>query len=166
MILDNAFRLFQMSFIAASDKDNRGTLEFQVYHFFLHGSHRDVFALSYQKSTKRLTAWANKRQMPHLFQGRAFMLCGGTWRIRTAVHGFADRWLSHSSKVPIFFKNAFFLNCDAKVALFFELPNHFLLFILFFCSQLHKKLVSLYTKTLNYKHLYTIGRGCFFFRFF
>ena len=26
----------------------------------------------------------------------------GSWRIRTAVHGFADRWLSHSSKEPIF----------------------------------------------------------------
>ena len=24
----------------------------------------------------------------------------GSWRIRTAVHGFADRWLSHSSKEP------------------------------------------------------------------
>lgn len=30
----------------------------------------------------------------------AILLCGGAWRIRTAVDGFADRWLSHSSKAP------------------------------------------------------------------
>ena len=32
----------------------------------------------------------------------------GSWRIRTAVHGFADRWLSHSSKEP------YFLVCGCK----------------------------------------------------
>ena len=30
----------------------------------------------------------------------AFRFSRGSWRIRTAVHGFADRWLSHSSKEP------------------------------------------------------------------
>ena len=29
-----------------------------------------------------------------------WLLLWGAWRIRTAVDGFADRWLSHSSKAP------------------------------------------------------------------
>ena len=31
---------------------------------------------------------------------------GGAWRIRTAVDGFADRRLSHSSKAPFRFASA------------------------------------------------------------
>ena len=42
----------------------------------------------------------------------------GSWRIRTAVHGFADRWLSHSSKEPIF------LVCGCKGSHFFETTNY------------------------------------------
>ena len=38
----------------------------------------------------------------------AFRSSRGSWRIRTAVHGFADRWLSHSSKEPFPKSNRFF----------------------------------------------------------
>ena len=47
----------------------------------------------------------------------------GSWRIRTAVHGFADRWLSHSSKEPTFHFfacNRCFSIASAKVQLFSE----------------------------------------------
>lgn len=34
---------------------------------------------------------ANKRQKLRPFLVEAFLITGGTWQIRTAVHGFADR---------------------------------------------------------------------------
>ena len=40
-----------------------------------------------------------KNRKPFIYRGfRTFLW--GAWRIRTAVDGFADRWLSHSSKAP------------------------------------------------------------------
>ena len=50
----------------------------------------------------------------------------GTWQIRTAVHGFADRWLSHSSKVP----DTSFCRIIAvqRYVVVFEQPNLPLLF--------------------------------------
>ena len=60
----------------------------------------------------------NKQQMPQVFLLRAFCSFWGSWRIRTAVHGFADRWLSHSSKEPIF------LICGCKGSTFFGNSNY------------------------------------------
>lgn len=34
------------------------------------------------------------------------MFFGGTWQIRTAVHGFADRYLATRSRYPLQFPNA------------------------------------------------------------
>ena len=43
--------------------------------------------------------YKNKVRKPFIYRGfRTFLW--GAWRIRTAVDGFADRWLSHSSKAP------------------------------------------------------------------
>ena len=55
----------------------------------------------------------------------------GSWRIRTAVHGFADRWLSHSSKEPLF------LVCGCKGSTNFETTNYpqQFFFVLFFFTS-------------------------------
>ena len=50
----------------------------------------------------------------------------GAWRIRTAVHGFADRWLSHSSKAPFFL-------CDAKVQCYLQSTKCCSIFFIFLC---------------------------------
>ena len=48
----------------------------------------------------------------------------GAWRIRTAVAGFADQRLSHSSKAPLFsVATSVLLNCDAKILLFCKPAN-------------------------------------------
>ena len=51
----------------------------------------------------------------------------GSWRIRTAVHGFADRWLSHSSKEPIFqfSLHRLFLDCGCKGTTIFWICKRF-----------------------------------------
>ncbi len=53
---------------------------------------------------------------------RNAFLFGGAWRIRTAVDGFADRRLSHSSKAPCFF-------ASAKVMILSEIAKHSRLFL-------------------------------------
>ena len=53
------------------------------------------------------------------------LLLWGAWRIRTAVDGFADRWLSHSSKAP-------FLICGCKGT---NYPWHYQIFCSFFSSH-------------------------------
>ena len=57
---------------------------------------------------------------PFVYRGFRTLLWGA-WRIRTAVDGFADRWLSHSSKAP-------FLVCGCKGSHFFLFGKIFLWF--------------------------------------
>ena len=66
--------------------------------------------------------------MPDTLLYPAFWPLRGSWRIRTAVHGFADRRLSHSSKEP------FFLVCGCKGSTNFETTNYpqQFFFVLFF----------------------------------
>ena len=51
----------------------------------------------------------------------------GAWRIRTAVDGFADRWLSHSSKAPWLS----FLICGCKGTILIRIYQNFYLLFLF-----------------------------------
>ena len=74
----------------------------------------------------------NKQQMPRVFLLRAFCLFRGSWRIRTAVHGFADRWLSHSSKEPYCYQSLF-LDCGCKGTTFFLICKYFAIFFSLFC---------------------------------
>ena len=63
----------------------------------------------------------------------------GSWRIRTAVHGFADRWLSHSSKEPLF------LVCGCKGSTNFETTNYpqQFFFVLFFFTSHSPRFLSI-----------------------
>ena len=74
-----------------------------------------------------------------------WLLLWGAWRIRTAVDGFADRWLSHSSKAPwhhFWFAVAkvqhfiCFTKCFAHFFSFFLLLSAFSFFYPFFISLL------------------------------
>ena len=77
-----------------------------------------------------------------------FQLPRGSWRIRTAVHGFADRWLSHSSKEPLS------LVCGCKGSTNFEITNYpqqffFVLFLFTLHSLCFFSIISLSSQPLT-----------------
>ena len=98
-----------------------------------------------------------------------FNLKWGSWRIRTAVHGFADRWLSHSSKEPDLLSLAFLSNALQRYNYFLNLqylcPKKLQFFSTFFSQRRLHRLpqiaIALNLSWLLYFHVHSPFWGHF-----
>ena len=146
-----------------SDSTSRRTPLPWAMRFPLLGLARDLQPLA-NAHAERTT----KKVKDHSF---GLWLSRGAWRIRTAVDGFADRWLSHSSKAPwhhfwfavakvqhfICFTKCFahfFLFLFAFICFFLLLSFFYLSFIPFFISLIPFSLLSLLAE---YFHVLSFG---------